>query len=111
MPRRKKRKSAKKTEPESLFKYWIEVRNLQDDTIQRLPLTSVIKVALIEPTPPRKRVLQIKDDQGILEAEQFEDLRVQLRQRYPDERFERTLHWERDIEAEQRRDNVLRMLG
>lgn len=111
MPSKKKREIAKKTELNRLFKYWIEIRNLQDDTIQILHLTSVIKIALIKPTPPSKRILQIKDDEGLLEAEHFEELRVQLRQRYPDQRFERTLHWERDIEAEQQRDNALHMLA
>jgi hypothetical protein len=42
-----------------------------------------------------------------LEAKTFDELRSQLRDKYPDTAFERTLHYERDREAEERRERAL----
>ena len=108
---KRKKKHAKKTEPEQIFKYWVEIRDLNDNTVRTLPLTGRIKVALIEPTPPSKRVLWLENDSGNLEANDFEELRAKLREKYPDDAYERTIHWERDIEAEQRREHALNGLA
>ena len=100
---------------EQISQYWVEVRSLRDDTIRRLPLTAVMMVPLasskINPQPSSRRVLRIQDDSEILEADDFANLRVQLRQKYPDDAYERTILWERDIEAQQRRERALNGLA
>lgn len=100
---------------EQIFQFCVEVRSLQDGTIRRLPLTAVMMVPLvspkINPQPSSRRVLRIQDDSEILEADDFANLRVQLRQKCPDDAYERTIHWERDIEAEQRRERALNGLA
>ena len=105
----------KQKNSEQLFHYWVEVRSLRDDTIRKLPLTAVMMVPLasskINPQPSSRRVLRLQDDSEILEADDFETLRVQLRQRYPDDAFEHTIHWERDLEAEERRERALNGLA
>jgi hypothetical protein len=108
MPRKKD--TAKKV-PEQLFRYWVEIRKLDDDTVRRLPLTAAVMVPLVDPPMPSKRLLRIRDEAGTLQAETFEELRLQLRQRYPDDGYVRTIHWERDIAAEQRRDRALNALA
>jgi len=52
---------------------------------------------------PGEDVLQLKDGSITLEAKSLNDLTAQLRQRYQDGEYERTLHRERDRQAEQRR--------
>jgi hypothetical protein len=42
-----------------------------------------------------------------LEAKDLDDLRAQLREKYPEGAFERTLHYVRDPEAEERRERAL----
>jgi hypothetical protein len=59
---------------------------------------------------PREEYLLLKDDSGPLEAKNLDDLVIQLRERYPDAQYERTLHWERDHEAEQRRAQAMQGL-
>ena len=65
----------------------------------------------ITPRPSNGQVLRVQDDSEILEADDFEKLRVQLRQKYQDDAYERTIHWERDIEAERRRERALNRLA
>lgn len=48
VPRRRQNKQTKKSEPEQLFKYWIEIRQLNDNTIRKLPLTAAIMVPLVD---------------------------------------------------------------
>ena len=100
---------------EQIFRYWVEVRSLQDGSILKLPMTEAMMVPLvsskINPQPSSRRVLRLQDDTEILEADAFEELRVQLQRRYPDEAYQRTIHWERDIEAEQRRERALNGLA
>ena len=113
--RREGKFEKKQKNSEQLFRYWVEVRSLRDDTIRKLPLTAVMMVPLVsskvKPQPSSRRVLRLQDDTEILEAEDFENLRVQLRHRYPDDAFERTIHWERDLEAEERRERALNGLA
>jgi hypothetical protein len=42
-----------------------------------------------------------------LEAKSLGDLAMQLRQKYPDAQYERTLHQKRDRDAEKRRENAM----
>ena len=68
----------------------------------KIPLTKV----------PRQRedVLQLQDGTTKLEAPNLQELAVQLRMRYPDGLYERTLHNERDRDAEQRRARAFNSL-
>ena len=59
---------------------------------------------------PRGEVLQLKDASGLLEAKNLDDLTAQLRERYPGDLYERTLHRERDLEAEERRAHAMDQL-
>jgi len=59
---------------------------------------------------PKEDVLQLKDGCTTLEAKSLDDLAAQLRQRYPDGEYERTLHRERDRQAEQRRADAMNNL-
>jgi hypothetical protein len=59
---------------------------------------------------PREEYLLLKDDSAPLEARNLDDLVIQLRERYPDAQYERTLHWERAREAEQRRAQAMQGL-
>lgn len=114
MRKRRDRKVENKKH-EQIFRYWVEVRKLQDDTIRKLPMIVVLMVPLVtskvNPKPSSRRVLRIQNNSEILEADNFESLRVQLRQKYPDDAYERTIHWERDIEAEERRERALNGLA
>ena len=100
---------------EQIFRYWVEVRSLQDGSIRKLPMTEAMMVPLvsskINPQPSSRWVLRLQDDTEILGADDFEEHRVQLQRRYPDEAYERTINWERDIEAEQRRERALNGLA
>jgi len=59
---------------------------------------------------PREDVLQLEDGCTTFEAKNLDDLVAQLRQRYPDGEYERTLHRERDRQAEQRRADAMHNL-
>jgi hypothetical protein len=85
----------------------VEVLELKNGSVRNLALGAVTKIHIprrkSEPQRPREDVLQLKDGSTTLEAKSLDDLAAQLRQRYPDGEYERTLHTERDREAEQRR--------
>ena len=74
---------------EQLFGCWVEVRKLQDGSIRTLPMTGVMMVPLVSsriaPQPSNRQVLRIQDDHEIQEADDFAELRIQLRRRYPDD--------------------------
>lgn len=103
---------AKKLSDKGIFRYWVEVRDLATGSVRKLPLTAV-KVICIkagkknEPLPPNRELLQLKDGEETWEAETFDELRARLRDKYPDAAFERTLHYVRDKEAEERRERAL----
>lgn len=52
-------------------------------------------------------MLRVQDDTTVIEGKDIDELAVQLRDKYPDETHERRLHWERDMEAEQRYTDAL----
>jgi hypothetical protein len=60
-----------------------------------------------EPPLPDREVLRLQDGEETWEAETFEELKIRLREKYPDTAFERTLHYVRDHEAEGRRERAL----
>jgi hypothetical protein len=76
----------------------------------------VVKICLARPKKneapiPNQELLHLKDGAETLEAKSFDELRAQLRDKYPDDAFERTLHFERDREAEERRERALNGLA
>lgn len=106
---------AKRLSNEKILRYWVEVRELATGSVRKLPLAAVRLVCLKRgkkdelPIPDRE-LLQLKDDAETWEAETFDELRARLREKYPDATFERTLHYVRDQEAEERRERALNEL-
>jgi hypothetical protein len=108
-------KSAKELQDgEQIFRYWVEVRDLANGSVLNLPLSAIAKIHIPrrknEEQRPSEEILRLKDGSVILEAKSLDDLAAQLRQRYPDGGYERTLHRERDCEAEARRADALNQL-
>lgn len=106
---------AKRLNSEKILRYWVEVRELATGSVRKLPLTAVRLVCLKrgrkdEPPIPDRELLQLKDDAETWEAETFDELRARLRDKYPDGAFDRTLHYVRDREAEERRERALNEL-
>lgn len=105
----------KRLSDKKIFRYWIEIRELASGSMRKLPLTAVRLVCLKtakknEPLPPPRELLRLQDGEETWEAETFEELRTRLRAKYPDAAFERTLHYVRDKEAEERRESALNSL-
>jgi hypothetical protein len=100
---------------EEIFRYWVEVCDLASGSVRRLPLSAVRLVCLKigkknEPRPPDRDVLRLQDNEETWAAETFDELRTRLRNKYPDAAYERTLHYMRDHEAEERRERALNRL-
>lgn len=103
---------AKRLNKKEIFHYWVEVRELASGSVRTLPLTAVRLVCLKrgkknEPPIPDRELLRLQDDAETLEVATFDELRARLRDKYPDAAFERTLHYVRDREAEERREKAL----
>lgn len=99
-----------------IFRYWVEIRELATGTVRKLPLTTMRAVCLKrykknETPVPDREFLQIKDDAHTIEADTFAELRVQLREKYPDALYERTLHFERDFGRERAWDGLVRLIA
>jgi len=96
---------------EQVFRYWVEVLELKNGLVRNLPLKAIAKIHIprkkSEPQRPREEILQLTDGAETLEAKSLDDLAGQLRQRYPDETYRRTLHRERDRQAEERRAEAM----
>ena len=95
-----------------IFRYWVEIRELASGTVRTLPLNGVRKICLKrgkknEPPMPDEDVLQLQDGAEPWEAKDLDELRVRLREKYPDAAYERTLHYVRDRKAEERRERAL----
>jgi hypothetical protein len=104
--------SEKKLSDKRILRYWVEVRELASGSVRKLPLSAVRLICLKtgkknELQPPGRELLRLQDDEEIYEADTFEDLRARLRHKYPDAAFERTLHYVRDHEAEERRESAV----
>ena len=99
---------------EQIFRYWVEVRDLTNGSVLSLPLSAVARIHIPrkknEAQKPREEILRLQDGSAILEAISLDDLAAQLRQRYPDSGYERTLHRERDRDAEERRADAMNQL-
>jgi hypothetical protein len=102
-------------ESKQIFRCWIEVREQANGFVRHLPINGVTKIHIPrtkkEVQKPNEEILQLKDGLDTLEANSIQDLAVQLRARYPDAAYERTLHWERDREAEVRRAEAMTTLS
>jgi hypothetical protein len=95
-----------------LFRYWVEIRELASGTVRKLSLTAVTRISLArektnEPPPSRDVVLHLQDGPEAVEAQNLDELASKLRDRYADGSFERTLHSERDRDAEERRKRAV----
>jgi len=107
---------AKRLSDKRILRYWVEVRDLASGAVREFPLTAVRLVCLKsgeknEPLPPDRELLRLQDDEETWEASDFDELRNRLRDKYPDAAFERTLHFVRDHEAEERRESALNELA
>lgn len=112
MPREKREGSAQRKQ---LFRYWVEVRDLKTASVRHLPLKTVIRISLapkeLQPESPRQELLQVSDGSATIEAKDLDDLAAQLREKYPDDAYQRTLHRQRDPEAEERRAQAINKLS
>jgi len=94
-------------ESQQTFRCWVEIREQANGSVRHLPINGVTKIHIPrtkkEAQKPNEEILRLKDGTATLEANSIQELAVQLRARYPDAAYERTLHWERDREAEVRR--------
>jgi hypothetical protein len=101
-------------EDEQVFRYWVEIRDLTNESVRNLPLSAVARVHIPrkknEIQKPREEILRLQDGSAILEAISLDDFAAQLRQKYPDSGYERTLHRERDRDAEERRAEAMNQL-
>jgi hypothetical protein len=74
----------------------IWVLELKNGSVRNLPLSAVAKIhvprAKKEAQRPREDVLQLMDGSTTLQAKSLDDLASQLRQRYPEGEYGRTLH-------------------
>jgi hypothetical protein len=104
--------AAKGVSDKRILRYWVEVRELAGGSVRKLPLSAVRLICLKrgkknEPPLPDREALRLQDGEDTWEASDFDELKIRLRDKYPDASFERTLHYERDHEAEERRERAL----
>jgi hypothetical protein len=111
MRRTQKSRPSDPADDKQLFRCWVEVRDLKTGSAREFPLNGVRRVYIprgkSDPSRPDDEVLQLKDGSETLEAKDLDDLAVQLRQRYPDDAYERRLFKVRDREAEKRRADAM----
>lgn len=102
------------SESRRIFRHWVEIRDLRSGSVRQLPLKIIAKVHIPrkknEPQRPREEFLALQDGAEELEAKNLDDLIAQLRQRYPDGAYERTLHRERDRQREEAMDRLTEIL-
>jgi hypothetical protein len=114
MSRTKSANGKELSDNKKIYRYWVEVRNLSNGSIRNLPLIAIAKIHIPrskkEAQRPTEEVLQLKDGSGTLEAKTIVELVAQLSATYPDGEYERTLHQERDREAEERRAEAMNQL-
>ena len=107
--------ASKKVSDKKILRYWVEVRDVTSGSVRKLPLTTWRVICLkrgkkYEPLLPDKELLRLQDGEETWEADTFEELLTRLRNKYPDAAFERTLHYVRDHEAEERHERALNEL-
>lgn len=98
----------------AVVRYWVQIRDLRNGSTRDLPLNAVTRIHIATKRNqlhrPTEEILQLKDGSTTLEASSLDDLAPQLRHRYPDDTYERTLHRARDYQAEERRADALNQL-
>ena len=104
--------AARRLSDKKILCFWVEVRELASGSGRKLPLSGVKVICLKrekkgEPLLPDKELLRLQVGEDTWEADTFEELQNRLRNKYPDAAFERTLHYVRDHEAEQRHEAAL----
>ena len=103
-----------RAESERIYRYWVEIRDLREGSARNLPLHAMRLIHLGGKRgarqKPDEQMLRLDDGTAVIEAKDIDELAAQLRQKYPDNTYERRLHWERDLEAEQRRADALKSL-
>ncbi len=108
------RSSAELPDAEQIFRYWVEIRDLTSGSVSNLPLNAFASIHIPrkknESQKPREEILRLQDGSAILEATSLDDLAAQLRRNTPDTGYERTLHRERDRDAEERRTEAMNQL-
>jgi hypothetical protein len=106
-----KAKEPDRPESRHIYRYWVELRDRHNGSVRNLPLTALRLVHLSrkhgDPPQPDEQRLRLQDDTRAIEARDLDELAAQLRSRYPDATHERRLHWERDLESEQRYADAL----
>ena len=99
------------SESQRIYRYWVELRNRSDGSVRVMPLGGIKRIHLApgkgEVRRPDEVVLQVQDESTVIEAKDLEDLVAQMRERYPDETYERFLRQERDVEAERRKAEAM----
>jgi hypothetical protein len=97
------------------FRYWVELRHLGDGSTRKLALRPITRVHVPrtkgELQRPTEVLLRLDDETVILEATNLDDVVAQLRMKYPDSAYERSLHRERDLDAERAMDELMRLLA
>jgi len=97
-----------------IYRYWVELRDLRDESRRTLPLSALTMIHIPrrknDPRKPDKHVLRLQDEAIFIEARDIDDFAVQLREKYPDKKYERVLHRARDLGAEQCKEEAVRML-
>lgn len=115
MSKRQGKSNRELQQSQEVLRYWVEIRDQASGSVRTLPLNAVTKIHLPkgkkDAQKPREEILRLSDGATTLEAKNLGDLRAQLRGIYPDETYQRTLHWERDREAELRRDEAISRLS
>jgi hypothetical protein len=104
--------TSKRLSDKKIFRYWVEIRELANGAVRKLPLSAVRLICLKrgkknESPLPDRELLRLQDGDETWEASDFEELKTRLRDKYPDAAFERTLQYVRDQEAEERREEAL----
>ena len=98
-------------ETSHVYRYWVELRDRRDGSRRTLPLGGITRIHLTtkngQVPRPDEHVLQLQDGLEVIEAQNLDGLRVQLRAKYPDDTHERFLHQERDVEAERRKAEAM----
>ena len=98
-------------ESQRVYRYWVELRNRSDGSVRVMPLGGIKRIHLVSGKGaaqlPDEQVLQVRDESIVIEAKDLEDLAAQMRERYPDETYERFLRQERDFEAERRKADAM----
>jgi hypothetical protein len=112
-------KKSKRLFKKECYRYTVEILEIASAEKRLLPLEVWAVIAFlprkrgstVQPYVPNRQQLRLQDGAEVLEADDLDQLRVVLRTKYPDERFERRLHVQRDREAEERREAALQNLA